>query len=107
MHLPPGTSKWNKIEHRLFSFITQNWRAKPLVSYRVIVHLIAATDHAKPDSRFCAELDRRSYPKGIVVVGRGNGQPQYPARTISMANGITAIASSKPNARSGCFLTSP
>src|SRR5208337_587378 len=38
-HLPPGTSKWNKIEHRLFSFITQNWRAKPLVSYRVIVDL--------------------------------------------------------------------
>ena len=42
-HLPPGTSKWNKIEHRLFSFITQNWRARPLVSYRVIVDLIAAT----------------------------------------------------------------
>jgi hypothetical protein len=42
-HLPPGTSKWNKIEHRLFSFITQNWRAKPLVSYRVIVELIGAT----------------------------------------------------------------
>ena len=42
-HLPPGTSKWNKIEHRLFSFITQNWRAKPLVSYRVIVDLITAT----------------------------------------------------------------
>ena len=42
-HFPPGTSKWNKIEHRLFSFITQNWRAKPLVSYRVIVNLIAAT----------------------------------------------------------------
>src|SRR5271166_5842221 len=42
-HLPPGTSKWNKIEHRLFSFITQNWRAKPLLSYRVIVELIGAT----------------------------------------------------------------
>ena len=42
-HLPPGTSKWNKIEHRLFSFISQNWRAKPLVSYRVIVDLISAT----------------------------------------------------------------
>ena len=42
-HLPPGTSKWNKIEHRLFSFITMNWRAKPLVSYRVIVDLISAT----------------------------------------------------------------
>ena len=42
-HFPPGTSKWNKIEHRLFSFITQNWRGQPLVSYRVIVDLIAAT----------------------------------------------------------------
>ena len=42
-HLPPGTSKWNKIEHRLFSFISQNWRAQPLVSYRVIVELISAT----------------------------------------------------------------
>ena len=42
-HLPPGTSKWNKIEHKLFSFITQNWRGKPLVSYQTIVQLIAAT----------------------------------------------------------------
>ena len=42
-HFPPGTSKWNKIEHRLFSFITQNWRGKPLVSHQVIVNLIAAT----------------------------------------------------------------
>ena len=42
-HLPPGTSKWNKIEHRLFSYITQNWRGKPLVSYAAIVSLIAAT----------------------------------------------------------------
>src|SRR4051794_14311576 len=42
-HLPPGTSEWNKIEHRLFSFITMNWRAKPLVSYQVIIDLISAT----------------------------------------------------------------
>ena len=42
-HLPPGTSKWNKIEHRLFAFITQNWRGKPLVSHAVIVQLISAT----------------------------------------------------------------
>ena len=42
-HLPPGASKWNKIEHRLFSFITQNWRGRPLVSHQVIVELIAAT----------------------------------------------------------------
>ena len=65
-HLPPGTSKWNKIEHRLFSFITQNWRAKPLVSYRVIVDLIAATT-TKTGLRVQCELDANSYPKGIVV----------------------------------------
>jgi len=45
-HLPPGTSKWNKIEHRLFSFISQNWRGKPLVSHEVIVNLISATTHS-------------------------------------------------------------
>jgi hypothetical protein len=65
-HLPPGTSKWNKIEHRLFSFITQNWRAKPLVSYRVIVDLIAATT-TKTGLKVYCELDANSYPKGIIV----------------------------------------
>jgi len=65
-HLPPGTSKWNKIEHRLFSFITQNWRAKPLVSYRVIVDLISATT-TKTGLTVRCELDTSTYPKGIVV----------------------------------------
>ncbi len=65
-HLPPGTSKWNKIEHRLFSFITQNWRAKPLVSYRVIVDLIAATTTETGLKVYC-ELDANRYPKGILV----------------------------------------
>jgi len=65
-HLPPGTSKWNKIEHRLFSFITQNWRAKPLVSYRVIVDLISSTTTATGLTVRC-ELDTSVYPKGIVV----------------------------------------
>lgn len=65
-HFPPGTSKWNKIEHRLFSFITQNWRAKPLTSYRVIVDLIAATTTQTGLKVYC-ELDASSYPKGIVV----------------------------------------
>ena len=65
-HLPPGTSKWNKIEHRLFSFISRNWRARPLVSYRVIIALISAT---KTDSGLTVrcELDPASYPKGIAV----------------------------------------
>lgn len=65
-HLPPGTSKWNKIEHRLFSFISQNWRGKPLISHEVIVQLIAATTNRKGLS-VRAELDRATYPLGTKV----------------------------------------
>ena len=65
-HLPPGTSKWNKIEHRLFSFISQNWRGKPLVSHQVIVNLIAATT-TKTGLRVRAEIDPGQYPKGVKV----------------------------------------
>jgi transposase len=65
-HLPPGTSKWNKIEHRLFSFISQNWRGKPLVSHQVIVNLISATT-TKTGLRVRAEIDPGKYPKGIKV----------------------------------------
>ena len=65
-HLPPGTSKWNKIEHRLFSFITMNWRAKPLVSYKVILDLINATT-TETGLKVICELDDRLYPKGVVV----------------------------------------
>jgi hypothetical protein len=65
-HLPPGTSKWNRIEHKLFSFISMNWRAKPLVSYRVIVDLIGATTTKTGLSVRC-ELDEAKYPKGIVI----------------------------------------
>jgi hypothetical protein len=65
-HLPPGTSKWTKIEHRLFSFISQNWRGKPLVSHQVIVNLIAATT-TKTGLRVRAELDPGKYPKGVKV----------------------------------------
>jgi hypothetical protein len=65
-HLSPGTRKWNKIEHRLFSFISQNWRAKPLVSYRVIVELISATTTKNGLTVHC-ELDTGQYPSGIVV----------------------------------------
>src|SRR5664280_318826 len=65
-HLPPGTSKWNKIEHRLFSFISMNWRAKPLVSYRVIIDLISATTTDTGLTVRC-ELDPNIYPKGTVV----------------------------------------
>jgi len=65
-HFPPGTSKWNKIEHRLFSFITQNWRGKPLISHEVIVNLIASTRTEKGLTVRC-DLDNGSYPMGIKV----------------------------------------
>jgi hypothetical protein len=65
-HFPPGTSKWNKIEHRLFSFITQNWRAKPLTDLVTIVNLIAATT-TKTGLKVSCELDENEYKKGIVV----------------------------------------
>jgi len=63
-HLPPGPSKWNKIEHRLFSFITQNWRGRPLVSHEVIVNLIASTT-TRTGLRVRSELDTSPYPKGV------------------------------------------
>jgi hypothetical protein len=65
-HFPPGTSKWNKIEHRLFSFISKNWRGQPLTSLRVIVSLIAGTTTRK-GLKVHAEIDDRSYPAGIKV----------------------------------------
>ncbi len=65
-HLPPGTSKWNKIEHRLFSFITQNWRGQPLVSHEVIVNLIASTT-TRSGLHVRSQLDTGKYPKGIKV----------------------------------------
>ena len=65
-HFPPGTSKWNKIEHRLFSFITKNWRGRPLTSYQVIVNLIAHTT-TKAGLVVRAALDKATYETGIVV----------------------------------------
>ena len=65
-YLPPGTSKWNKIEHRLFAFITMNWRGKPLVSHQVIVQLIGSTT-TETGLAVCCELDANLYPKGIKV----------------------------------------
>lgn len=65
-HHPPGTSKWNRIEHRLFAFITQNWRGKPLVSHEVIVQLIGATTTTNGLDVQCC-LDENHYPKAIKV----------------------------------------
>jgi hypothetical protein len=65
-HFPPGTSKWNKIEHRLFSFITMNWRGRPLISHEVIVQLIANTK-TRSGLKVRSEIDANSYPKGLVI----------------------------------------
>lgn len=65
-HFPPGTSKWNKIEHRLFSAITQNWRGQPLVSYETVIQLIGAT-HTRTGLTGQAGLDQHAYPTGIKI----------------------------------------
>jgi len=65
-HFPPGTSKWNRIEHRLFSFISQNWRGVPLISHAVVLNLIAATTTTTGLKVQC-ELDPKVYPKGVKV----------------------------------------
>jgi hypothetical protein len=65
-HFPPGTSKWNKIEHRLFAFISQNWRARPLVSYAVILSLIASTT-TSTGLTVESYLDSNTYPAGVAV----------------------------------------
>ena len=69
IHYPPGTSKWNKIEHRMFSFISMNWRGRPLTSYRTIVELISATT-TETGLTIRAELDTDFYPKGVVVTDK-------------------------------------
>lgn len=65
-HFPPGTSKWNKIEHRMFSFMTQNWRGRPLISHEVIINLIAQTT-TQQGLKIRAELDPHKYPTGIKI----------------------------------------
>jgi hypothetical protein len=65
-HFPPGTSKWNKIEHRLFCHITRNWRGQPLNELEVIVQLIGRTT-TREGLKVQAALDRRNYPKGVKV----------------------------------------
>ncbi len=68
-HFPPGTSKWNKIEHRLFSFISKNWRGQPLVSYEVIINLIAATT-TNTGLEVYARLDENDYPDNLHVTDK-------------------------------------
>ena len=65
-HFPPGTSKWNKIEHRLFSFIARNWRGQPLISRQTVVSLIAATTSTN-GLKVYAELDENSYQRSVKI----------------------------------------
>jgi Rhodopirellula transposase DDE domain len=65
-HFPPGTSKWNKIEHRMFCHITENWRGRPLVSRAVVVNLIGST-RTKTGLKINAELDTNTYKTGLKV----------------------------------------
>jgi hypothetical protein len=73
-HLPPGTSKWNRIEHRLFAFIARNWRGKPLLAHEVIVRLISAAKTRNGLAVQC-RLDRNAYGKGIKVSDTGMAKP--------------------------------
>ena len=68
-HFPPGTSKWNKVEHRLFSFISINWRGRPLRTYETVIHLIGNTTN-RGGLVVRARLDRRRYPIGKKVSKR-------------------------------------
>jgi hypothetical protein len=73
-HLPPATSKWNKIEHRLFSFISINWRAKPLTSLETIIELISHTT-TKEGLTITAMVDQSMYPTGIKISDKEINSP--------------------------------
>ena len=66
LHYPPGTSKWNRIEHRLFSYISINWRGQPLTTYQTIINLIAGTT-TSTGLKVYARLDETAYPTGLTV----------------------------------------
>ena len=95
-HFPPGTSKWNKIEHRLFSHIAMNWRGKPLVSLVAIVSLIGSTTTAA-GLRVRSELDRGKYPMGVVVTDQQSARIKL-APTPFTATGITRFVPSPGDA---------
>jgi hypothetical protein len=80
-HYPPGTSKWNKIEHRLFSFISLNWRVRPLVNYETVVNLIGATK-TRTGLRVKAVLDTGTHPKGIKVEEQAMRDVQLSRHTL-------------------------
>jgi hypothetical protein len=94
-HHPPGTSKWNRIEHRMFSFITQNWRGKPLLTYKVIVQLIATTTTSSGLTLACA-IHAGQYPKGGKVSKKLSSMPSRSDTITSIWNGTTPSFQSEP-----------
>lgn len=89
-HFPPGTSKWNKIEHRLFSFISMNWRGEPLVSHEVMLNLIANTK-ARNGLTVRAELDNAPYPIIVSKLVSGHShQPMMYNQSELLEDGIDA-----------------
>jgi Rhodopirellula transposase DDE domain len=106
-HLPPGTSKWNKIEHRLFSFISQNWRAKPLVSYRVIVELIDLGDHHQNRSHRALRTRYWPIPQRHCRFRRRDGRHQHQTRRIPRRVELHYLAEGLSARLRVYFLTSP
>jgi hypothetical protein len=96
-HFPPGTSKWNKIEHRLFSFITLNWRGKPLISHEVIVKLIEATTTTTGLKVRC-QLDTNIYPSGVKVSDREVAQVNIQRHEFHGEWNYTILPSNQPRA---------
>ncbi len=80
-HFPPGTSKWNKIEHRLFSHIAMNWRGKPLVNLATIVNLIGSTT-SDAGPRIRSEIDPGHYPMGVALTQRQMAQVNLEPHTF-------------------------
>ncbi len=99
---PVGTSKWNKIEHRLFSHISMNWRGRPLTSHQVIVDLIAATT-TRTGLNVHAELDPGIYPTGIKITDQQMAALPITPATTSTANGTTP--SNPPQHRNSVLFT--
>jgi transposase len=100
-HFPPGTSKWNKIEHRLFSQITMNWRGRPLTSHAVVVNTIGST-RTRTGLRVEAELDRGAYPTGVAVSkAHLAALPIQPHDTHGAWNSTISPAAGPPGAQAG------
>jgi transposase len=95
-HFPPGTSKWNKIEHRLFSQITMNWRGRPLTSHEVVVATIAST-RTRTGLRVHAELDNDSYPLGIAVTREQLRRLPIQAHAVRGAWNYTILPTTDPD----------